>query len=253
VTSTVAERRRLVRQMVGDLATVARTLRERRETLVAAIDAGRTVLATTGGRSDEIERAVAQLPALLDETDGALREIRELAGPLKAGLRASGPLLAELPSSLRELRRMQPETKSLVDQLAQLEQLGSEQLPAIRKFTARLPQAATAGRPSVNAAAKTISTLSDYGAGLAQLGDLISGAVSTNDNNGVLARAIFSSIEPIKPENFGFDAQTKSLGGKRTSLYPMLAAALEHRCETDETACLMRLTTPGLPPVEDAP
>jgi ABC-type transporter Mla subunit MlaD len=240
--------------MVGDLATVARTLRERRETLVAAIDAGRTVLATTGRRSAELEQAIDALPGLLAETDGALREIRALAVPLRSGLRATGPLLAELPASLRSLRRMEPETRALVTELAELERLGSDQLPAIRRFTARLPQAATAGRPSVDAAAKTISTLSDYGAGLAQLGDLLSGALSTNDRNGVLARVISSAIEPVKPENFGFDAQQKSLAqGRRASLPAMLAAALEHRCKTDESACLMRLTTPGLPPVEGKP
>ncbi len=252
VTAAIADRRVLVRRLVAELAVISRTLSERRDTLASAVSAGRRVLRLTAANGPALGETVSELTTMLDETRTALADVQALSGPLKAGLDEAVPALEELPAGLDRLRALAPPTSKLVRDLAELEAIGSKQIPAVRDFTSKLASSATAGRPSVTAAAKTIDTLSNYGDGLAQLGDVISGAVSTNDANGVLARTLFTSIEEVKPENFGFPASTQqSLGARRSRsrLPAMLAAALDDRCKTSVEACVLRVTIPGLPEV----
>lgn len=256
VSEAAADRRRLVRQLVGDIAEISAVLARRREQLARAVDAGGDVLRVTSARQAELAAVMRDLPDTVEQAQRTLRRVRALAQPLNEAMDGTLPALEQLPGGLRELRRLTPEARRLMADVEALEKTGRKQLPAIRKFTSQLGSAAVEGRPSVEAAARTVDTLAQYGDGVAQLGDLVSGVVSTNDINGVMARAIITAVEPAKPENFGFDrvpegaspAQARRLRARqREQLADGLAKLLEARCAEDRTACVLRGVTPGLP------
>lgn len=257
VAQAAADRRRLVEQLVGDIAQISSSLASRRDQLARAIDSGSRVLDVTALRSPELAQAMRELPATVEAAQRTLRRVRALAGPLNEAMAGTLPALDELPEGLRELRALTPQAHTLMDDVEALEKSGRTQLPAIREFTSRLGTAAVEGRPSVEAAAKTVKTLAEYGDGVAQLGDLVSGVVSTSDINGVMARSIISAVEPVKPENFGFDqlpagtssprARRASSAAQREELEEGLAKLLDARCVKDRVACILRTVTPGLP------
>lgn len=259
VTEAVADRRRLVTQLVGDLNEISTVLARRRDELASVIDNGSRVLDVTAARSPELEQTMRELPATLESAQVTLRHVKALAGPLTEAMDGTLPALEALPEGLRTARQLTPAAKRLISDAEALEKTGKTQLPAIREFTSRLGSAAAEGRPSVEAAARTVDTLADYSKGVAQLGDLVSGAVSTSNVNGVMGRAIFSSIEPVNPANFGFDtppsgASTRSAkrsaavsAADRQAVEEGVAKLLEEKCATDKMACILRALTPGLP------
>ncbi|MBJ7330363.1 MAG: MCE family protein [Solirubrobacteraceae bacterium] len=263
LTEAVADRRRLVSQLVSDVSTIADTVAKRRDELAVAVDSGSQVLNVTGSRSPELSQAMRELPATMKAAQRALDQIQTLSGPLNESLDATLPVLDDLPEGLQELRELTPTTKKLIDDLAALEKRGKEQLPEIRKFTSRLGQAATEGRPAVDAAARTVNTLSNYSDGVAQLGDVVSGAVSTGDINGAMARAIVTAVEPANPANFGFDQRPEGTSAPRSAstassafktkaqqqaeVNEGLATLLDQKCATDRIACILRAIVPGLP------
>lgn len=256
VSEAAADRRRLVRQLVGDIAEISEVLARRRDQLARAVDSGAEVLRVTSARQAELAAVMRDLPETVEQAQRTLRRVRALSQPLNEAMDGTLPALEELPSGLRELRRLTPQARRLMADVEALERTGRKQLPAIRTFTSQLGSAAVEGRPSVEAAARTVDTLAQYGDGVAQLGDLVSGVASTNDINGVMARAIITAVEPAKPENFGFDqvpegttaAQARSLRTRqREQLEEGLAKLLEARCAEDRVACVLRAVTPGLP------
>lgn len=256
VAEAASDRRRLIRQLVGDIAEISAVLARRRDQLARAVDSGGRVLQVTSARSPELAEVMRDLPATVEAAQRTLRRVRALAGPLDEAMDGALPALEELPEGLRELRALTPDARRILDDVEALERTGKKQLPAIRAFTSRLGSAAVEGRPSVEAAARTVDTLATYGDGVAQLGDLISGAVSTSDINGVMARAIITAIEPANPANFGFDRLPEGASAterrrhatrQRDELEEGLAKLLDARCATDRVACIMRAVTPGLP------
>lgn len=256
VAEAAADRQVLVRRLVGDIEEISGALARRRDQLARAVDSGGQVLHVTAARSPELAAAMRDLPETVEAAQRTLRRVKALSGPLNEAMDGALPALDELPAGLRELRALTPEARKLLADVEALERTGKTQLPAIREFTSRLGAAAVEGRPSVEAAAKTVDTLAQYGDGVAQLGDLISGAVSTSDINGVMARAIISAVEPAKPMNFGFDQvpegasaprARKAAAEDRKEMQEGLAKLLDARCATDKTACILRAVTPGLP------
>lgn len=256
VAEAAEDRRRLIRQMVGDIAEISEVLARRRDQLARAVDSGGDVLRVTSARQAELAAVMQDLPETVEQAQRTLRRVRALATPLNEALDGTLPALDQLPGGLRELRKLTPQARRLMADVEALEKTGRKQLPAIRKFTSQLGSAAVEGRPSVEAAARTVDTLAQYGDGVAQLGDLVSGVASTNDINGVMTRAIITAVEPAKPENFGFDqvpegataAQARSLRSRqRKELEEGLAKLLQARCADDRIACVLRAVTPGLP------
>lgn len=261
VAEAEADRRELIVDLVGDLETISTTLAARRDQLARVVDSGSQVLNVTAARSPELAQVMRELPETVESAQETLRRVRALAGPLSEAMDGALPALDELPEGLRELRRLTPDAKDLLADVEELEAIGKTELPKIRDFASKLGTAAVEGRPSVEAAARTVDTLSNYSDGVAQLGDLVSGAVSTNDVNGAMARAIISAVEPAKPENFGFDrlpegtsttraraaSSAKSTKQQQQEMHEGLAELLDARCATDRVACILRAVTPGLP------
>ena len=254
VAAAVAQRRTQLRELVGHSSRIATALGDSERDLGTVLDGAARILKVAAGRSAELDATLRGLPATVLAARSAVRDTRALATPLVAGVDAARPALRASAPALRRLRGLTPEASGLLRDLLALQRRGAPQLRSLRGFTKRLQAAATDAGPAVEAAAKTTTVLSDYGPGVAQLGDVISGAVSTNDANGVLSRAIFTAVEPPKPENLGLPAAAARRGrdGGPSRMSAMLARALERTCRTNELACLMRVLTPGLPAITEA-
>lgn len=265
VAEVLAQRRRLVERLVGNLAQVSSTLARRRVELARVVDAGGEVVGVTSARSEALAAAMRELPATLARTEAAARELRALAGPLTTGLDGVSPALRSLPAGLREMRGALPGARRLLDDLAALERLGRAQLPAIREFTSQLGSSAAEALPGIKDGQATVNILAANAEGVPQTADVLSGAASMRDLNGTYIRGLVTAVEPLKAENFGLDVpagaprpagSARAGGGDRTStaeLYRTVAALLERRCLQDQLACMLRVGTPGLPGNEPAP
>jgi ABC-type transporter Mla subunit MlaD len=208
------------------------------------VDAGSQVLDVTSRRSPELSAVLRELPGTATAADRAVANVRALSGPLDTALTNTRPAFRALPAALRKLDSLTPTAGAMLTNLQDLERSAATQLPSMRRFTARLGDAATQGVPNIQAASRTVDVLSGYGKGLAQLGDLISGAVSTSDVNGVMARSMFTAVEPPRPSDLGLPSSTSS-----ARMDSLLAVALQRLCARNAIACLLRVATPGLPPV----
>lgn len=265
VAEVLAQRRRLVERLVGNLAKVSSTLARRRVELARVVDAGGEVVGVTSARSDELAAAMRELPATLARTEAAARELRALAGPLSSGLDGVSPALRSLPAGLREMRGTLPGARRLLDDIAALERLGRTQLPAIREFTSELGSSAAEALPGIKDGQATVNTLSANAEGVAQTADVISGATSMRDMNGTYVRGQVTSVEPLKAENFGLNVPAgapQPAGSARSRsrdsaamarLQRTVAAILERRCLSDDLSCMLRVSTPGLPGNEPVP
>ncbi|MTD44373.1 MCE family protein [Conexibacter sp. W3-3-2] len=244
VARTLAERRVLLRRLVGGLDTLTGALAARADALERAVGAGRRTVAVSAARDAEIAAAVDRLPGTLADVRAALDGIQRLAEPLDPALVRLRPVARALPGALDALRDSTPATRALLGELRRTARQTRTASRTLRVTLQRLGPAATALEPAVRDAAPTVAAIDRNRDGIGLLGERFTGIFSTNDVNGPILRGL-GFFETFNPANFGFSATTPAA---RLRAGTQVVAALTKVCaEQNPLACLVRYLVPGLP------
>jgi virulence factor Mce-like protein len=242
VSEALAERRRLLTRLVGELDVVFNTLGDRGAQLASAVNAGNRTLAVTAAREAELAEVTRRLGPVLVEADRALGGLVELARPLLPALDELAPASGPLAESLGKLRGLLPRGEGLLDRFEQLAEVGEGPLTLLERGTRGLGDRARELIPQAEAMTALAERLDAYKEGFPQTADVLSGAFSAQDRGGGYGQVSLINIEPIRSENFGTSAATS-----RDRLKRMVARAYEQACHENALACLFRFEIPGLP------
>ena len=248
VSRALAQRRRLLTRLVGELEVVFETLSERGLQLASAIDAGNRTLAVTAAREAELAEATRALAPVLAEAERSVAALRDLAEPLAPALERLAPSGAPLTESLARLRGLLPRAERLTDQFEELVAEGARPVGLMVDGTRGLTRRARKLVPVSRDLAGLSKRFDRYKEGVQQTADTLSGAFSAQDRNGAYGAIDILKIEAPKPENFGFGSESRGDRSTEPALETGLARALELLCRRDNAlACLFRFNVPGLP------
>lgn len=243
VADALADRRRLLARLVGELNVVFTTLGRRGGALRSVIASGRRTLETTAGRDAELASSVRVLPETLDALSAALRDVRGLSEPLDPALTELRPAAASLPGALAALREFVPSAQGLVKDLRPLVRDGRAPAASLRRALQALGPTSTGLREPVAGLRPIVGEIDRNKNGIGLLGERFSGIFSTNDANGPILRGL-GFFEPFNPANVGVPGAS---GAKLRSLKMKSVRALLKACRTNAVACLARYLVPGLP------
>lgn len=206
VSAALAERRRLLTRLIGDLDVIFRALGDRGTELAATIRTGRQTLDVTAARGTELAETFRALPGTLASLDRALGAVERLSVPLNPALERLGPVAGHLPGALTSLRRFVPTGRELVRDLRPLTAGGREPARELRRLLARLGPASESLSPAVRNLHGFLQAVDRNKEGIAPLGENFSGVFSTNDPNGPILRGL-GYFEAFRCENFGFSGE----------------------------------------------
>ena len=136
VMGALADRRRRVKRLVGNLRLLAQATADSDRELVRLVDSSSAVFDTIGSRDAQLAAAVERLPGALGATRNALANTRALAGDL-------GPAAAELRPAVRALTPALVEVRPLLRDATPI--LRDDLRPLVREATPLLRDL----RPSV--------------------------------------------------------------------------------------------------------
>lgn len=245
VARTLAQRRVLLRRLVGGLDTLTSALARQADALQRAVGAGRRTVAVTGARDAELAAAVDRLPGTLADARAALGAIEELAGPLDPALERLRPVARALPGALAALREATPATRALLRELDVTATRTRTATRSLRRTLQRLRPAATQLDPPVRRLSPIVDAIDRNRDGIGLLGERFTGIFSTNDANGPVLRGL-GFFETFDPVNFGFPAGLT--GAARLRAGTQVVGALTKVCLRENAiACLVRYLVPGLP------
>ncbi len=249
VADQLADRSRLLAQLVDGLNVVFGELERHDEQLAEMIAAGGDTVAVTAQNEADLAALTRELPPTLTAGREALAGARRLAEPLVPALDQLGAASEPLPEALRETRDLVPDARDLLDRVDELTREGQDSVRLLADVSTRLEPAARATVRPVRRLRPVVELLDEKKAGIGQTTELMSGVVSTDDQNGVRLRTVLLP-EPSTPENLGLAPSAARARGsaEHSELERKLARALEGACsEQVLAACLLRLRTPGLP------
>jgi phospholipid/cholesterol/gamma-HCH transport system substrate-binding protein len=249
VARTLAERRRLLARLVGDLEVIFETTASRGTQLAEAINTANHTLEVTAGRELELSALTRELAPTLIEAERSIRAVHRLAQPLVPALEELIPAAAPLAGGLRSLRESLPLANRFVGRLDVLTTDGRRPLALFLRATRGLRANARRQIEPVRGFLKLARILDRYKKGLPQTADTLSGAISVQDRGGPYVQNDFLKFEAPRPENFGMPESLTRRNGKASSpLELAVATALERVCRQGVVAaCLARLQIPGLP------
>lgn len=254
VADALADRRRQLTALVGELNVILRALGDRGGELEQTIAAGRRTLEVTAGHEADLSDSFRQLPDTLAALDGAMTELRGLAVPLNPALEQLRPSARRLPAALRSLRTFVPHGRALVTDLGALVETGGPRVDELRRAVAALGVLAEQFRRPVADLLPVLRAIDVNKAGIPKLAENFSGVFSTNDANGPMLRGL-GFFEDFKPENFGFPggargarlARTVDGSNQVTEMKADAIRALMRVCRTEnEAACAVPFLVPGL-------
>ncbi|MFN2611802.1 MAG: MlaD family protein [Solirubrobacterales bacterium] len=249
VAAALAERRRQLTRLVGDLDQIFSAVSLRGRQLGTAVDAGSRTLAVTSARRRELEQLSGRLAPLVGELRRSLAATHRVTGPLAPALERLAPASRYLRTDARRLRRLLPRAASFTEQAAELIREGRLPLSLLLTGTEGLTAKAKALVPVAKDFSYRAGLLDQYKHGVPQLADTFSGAFSVSDSGGIYGQVDVLKFEAARPENFGISSASRSSsGGGHSRLETLVATALEQRCaDHNVMACLMRFAIPGLP------
>ena len=105
VAQQLAQRRRELTTLVGQLDQIVTATGQRGTQLTQAIAAARATLAVTASHQQQIEKTIEALPSTLGQATAALTSVRRLAQPLDPALTALRPVARSLPAHCRACAR----------------------------------------------------------------------------------------------------------------------------------------------------
>jgi virulence factor Mce-like protein len=242
VAEALAERRRLLTRLVGELDVVFNTLGDRGAQLAEAVNAGSETLAVTAGREAELAEVTRRLAPVLVEAERAVGGLGALARPLLPALDELAGGAAPLADGVERLRALLPRSDALLDRFAELVDVGAEPVGLLDRGTRGLRGRARELVPTATAMRELAGRFDTYKRGFVQTADVLSGSFSAQDRGGPYGQTDLINIEPLHPENFGLPP-----GSSLFRLERLYARALERRCHSNPLACVFRFQVPGLP------
>ncbi len=243
VAAALADRRRLLARLVGEMDTIFATLGRRGDALRSVISSGRETLETTAARDAELASSMRTLPGTLDALSTALADVRALSGPLNPALEELRPAARSLPGALAALRRFVPAGQGLLRDLRPLVRDGRAPAASLSRALRALGPTADGLREPVAGLRPIVGEIDRNKDGIGKLGDRFSGVFSTSDVNGPILRGL-GFFEPFNPANVGAPGAS---GAELRSLKLKSVRALVKACRSNGAACLARHLVPGLP------
>jgi len=245
LSDALAERRRLLTELVGNLDTVTNTLGDRGAQLAEAIDTGNQTLAVTTAREGDLAAATRGLGPMLAQADSTLQAARGMADLLVPALDALLPAAGPLADSLAKMNDLLPQADDMAGRFENLVTDGSRPLRLMLRGTAGIEGRVRAMIPVMRELTELSERLDAHSAGMAQTADTLTAAFSSQDQNGSYG-PVQIRLAHLRPENFGLSADASP--AQRERLARTFAAALEATCLVrNPLACLYRFSQPGLP------
>jgi virulence factor Mce-like protein len=244
----LAERSKLISQLVGESSSIFGTLGRRHSELASVISDSTKLLSVTAGRTRELSLATRKLPAVLargaatgtavssagPEVTEALRRLAPAAAAFATGLRAARGAIPALDEFLRAATSL---TDHTLTPSHQLEHLAGHLGDGI--------DAAISGYRDLGS---IVQTLVDHAGPISHFSDAISGVLSTQDSYGVLGRVKFIGIEAPRAEDLGLPGKAAKVGRDgHSQLQEMLGTALGDLCLEQPLTCVIAAATPGVP------
>jgi virulence factor Mce-like protein len=106
LSSQLAERAPLVRQLVHNAAVLTRYLGENQTALRRLIGSGSATLTALADSSSALSQTLAQLPPTLSDLRSSMQSVSGVVGSLDTAVRSLYPVADQLPGSLRAVRRL---------------------------------------------------------------------------------------------------------------------------------------------------
>lgn len=245
VAAALAERRRLLASLVGELDVVFGTLADRGDSLAELVAAGRGTLEATASREAALSDTLRELPGTLQATRSALGEVRRLASPLVPALGALRPFAQRLPAAAGSLQAFLPTADAFLDDLGALARDGREPADDLRASLVALAPAARGLTPVLDKLEPVLRDIDRNRDGIGLLGERFSGVFSTQDANGPILRGL-GFFEEFRPEQLGYSSDLRGpelARAKRRAVEALTLVCLDG----NEAACLARYLVPGLP------
>lgn len=249
IARALAERRRLLTRLVGDLEVVFGTLAKRGGQLATAVDTGAATLEATAAREAELARLTSELGPTLGAANDALGAVRRLSEVIEPALAKLEPAAAPLARSFADGRGLLDRAASMTATFEALVENGRRPLGLMVEGTDGLGSRLTDQLETSRELAALVRRMDRYKDGLPQLADTLSGAFSVRDRGGTYGQVSVLPIADPLPENFGLRrAAARERGGEPSELDRKLALALERLClRKGGFACVLRAGVPGLP------
>jgi len=245
VHDALAERRRLLTKLVGELDTVTNTLGARGAQLAEAIETGNQTLAVTTARESELADATRELGPMLGQAEATLEAARRMADLLIPALDALLPAAAPLADGLAKMNGLLPQAEGMADRFENLVADGSRPLRLMLEGTKGIERRVRSMIPVMGDLTALSRRLDAHTPGMAQFADTLSAAFSYQDQNGSYG-PVQIRLSHLRPENFGLGANASQ--AQRERLARTFAAALEATCLVENPlACVYRFAQPGLP------
>jgi ABC-type transporter Mla subunit MlaD len=244
----LAQRDRLISQLVGDSNAIFRTLGHRHAELASAIGAATRVLTITGSRTRELALATRQLPSVLAQGQATGSAIATAAPDIQLALQKLAPAATAFATGLRTTRAAIPGLYRFLDAAHSLVQHTLTPSSELARLAGGLQQGIAPAISSYESLTQIIQTLIDHEQPIEHFSDALSGVLSTQDAYGVLGRVKFIGIEPPNPADLGLSSSAADPGKNgHSQLQLMVAQALDGLCRRDPVTCVLGAATPGIP------
>ncbi len=247
--SMLAERNRLIAQLVGDSTAIFRTLGHRHVELARVLGAATRVLSVTGSRTREIALATRELPAALAQGQATSTAITSLAPELEQALADLAPAATAFTSGLRYTRGAIPSLDRFLNAATSLTRGTATPGRELLRVAQHLGDGIGPAVASYQALEALLRSIVAHEQPISRFSDAISGVTSTQDAYGPLGRVKFIGIQTPTAEDLGLSAAAAGRTAHgHTQLETMLAAALGTLCKRSQPlACVLAVATPGLP------
>lgn len=193
LTLQLAERKRLVGQLIGDTATLTGELGRRDGMLRRFVSNAGVTLRALEERAPELDATIAELPPALARIDSSFAALRSVLPEVNGAVDGLVPVAERLPGSLAGLRRLagslQPAVSELRKPVRRLVPLASALRPvssSLRAATARLrPQTGKIDHVTDSLAGCSVALQGffQWTASLVKIGDAINGPPGRGDLN----------------------------------------------------------------------
>lgn len=231
VTSVLAERRRLLAQLVTESDAIFSTLGDHAQQLSDVTQFGTQTVRVVADREAQLAQAVKVLPSTLDAARGGLTALHSLSQPLVPALTKLRPAVVALGPAAKNLNSFIPSGQRLTDSLRTFVNKAPAGAESLRVVGERLAPAARTLEPLSRRLPGVVDIANDLfepGNNVANLLANVSGVFSTNDANSPVTRGGVAAYEPPTPENFGFPA---SMSARRSeAMNRQIGLALNLTC-----------------------
>jgi virulence factor Mce-like protein len=244
------QRRTLIAELVGSSDSVFSTLGRRHQELAQALSSLTRLLSVTGSRTNEIAEATRRFPSVLTEADLASRAITAVGPEVQQALSAFAPAAAAFATGLRATRASVPALDRFVSATQSLVRNTSAPSRALLQLADEIGVGVGPAITGYRDLTSIMQAIIAHEKPIAQFSDAISGALSTQDQYGVIGRIKLLGIQAPTPDDLGLSASAAHVarGATHSQLQVMLATVLDRLCKTTQPlACVLAVATPGLP------